>query len=277
MQENKVRAKLFGEYMEELGICTAEQVKNALDYCVACSRKSTYVSIGQALIELGYATQHKIDQVLQMQAKDQLTMTEGTAKASEQALESEQTRTEADEEVEAQIEDQVDAGERVQLEAAEGAVELDIFTAEQAEGLGIFTSEQVQEALEHCGECCESQRYLSLGQALVELGYATRDEINVILRLQAEQAEQDAPAYGETIARIMEVMVDAQKLREVGEQAKELGICTSEQLEDALGYYADCANRRRYISLAQALVELGHTTEDKIGEIIETTSEGQEE
>lgn len=274
MQENRVRAKLFGEYMEELGICTSEQVKNALDYCVACSRKSTYVSIGQALIELGYATQHKIDQVLQMQAKDQLTMTEGTAKASEQAPESEQTRTEVDEEVEAQIEDQVDEGERVQLEAAEGAVELDIFTAEQAEGLGIFTSEQVQEALEHCEECCESQRYLSLGQALVELGYATRDEINVILRLQAEQG---APAYGEAIARIMEVMVDAQKLRELGEQAKELGICTSEQLEDALGYYADCANRRRYISLAQALVELGHTTQDKIGEIIETTSEGQEE
>lgn len=274
MQENKVRAKLFGEYMEELGICTAEQVKNALDYCVACSRKSTYVSIGQALIELGYATQHKIDQVLQMQAKDQLAMTEGTTKASEQALESEQTRTEVDEEVEAQIEDQVDAGEPVQLEAAEGAVELDIFTAEQAEGLGIFTSEQVQEALEHCGECCESQRYLSLGQALVELGYATRDEINEILRLQAEQG---APAHGEAIARIMEVMVDAQQLREVGEQAKELGICTSEQLEDALGYYADCANRRRYISLAQALVELGHTTEDKIGEIIETTAEGQEE
>lgn len=274
MQENKVRAKLFGEYMEELGICTAEQVKNALDYCVACSRKSTYVSIGQALIELGYATQHKIDQVLQMQAKDQLTMTEGTAKASEQAPESEQTRTEVDEEVEAQIEDQVDAGERVQLEAAEGAVELDIFTAEQAEGLGIFTSEQVQEALEHCGECCESQRYLSLGQALVELGYATRDEINEILRLQAEQG---APAHGEAIARIMEVIVDAQQLRELGEQAKELGICTSEQLEDALGYYADCANRRRYISLAQALVELGHTTHDKIGEIIETTAEGQEE
>lgn len=274
MQENKVRTKLFGEYMEELGICTAEQVKNALDYCTACSRKSTYVSIGQALIELGYATQHKIDQVLQMQAKDRLTMTEGTAKASEQAPESEQTRTEVDEEVEAQIEDQVDAGERVQLEAAEGAVDLDIFTAEQAEGLGIFTSEQVQDALEHCGECCESQRYLSLGQALVELGYATRDEINVILRLQAEQGD---PAYGESIARIMEVINDAQKLSELGEQAKELGICTSEQLEDALGYYADCAKRRRYISLAQALVELGHTTQDKIGEIIETTYEGQEE
>ena len=274
MQENRVRAKLFGEYMEELGICTAEQVKNALDYCVACSRKSTYISIGQALIELGYATQHKIDQVLQMQAKDKLTMTEGTAKASEQAPKSEQTRTEVDEEVEAQIKDQVDEDEPVQLEAAEGAVELDIFTAEQAERLGIFSSEQVQEALEHCGECCESQRYLSLGQALVELGYATRDEINEILQLQAEQG---APADGEAIARIMEVMVDAQQLREVGEQAKELGICTSEQLEDALGYYADCANRRRYISLAQALVELGHTTQDEIGEIIETTSEGQEE
>ncbi|MGB2799316.1 MAG: hypothetical protein WBC55_10270 [Dehalococcoidia bacterium] len=266
MQENRVRAKLFGEYLEELGVCTSEQVKNALDYCTACSRKSTYVSIGQALIELGYATQHKIDQVLQMQAKDRLTMTEGTAKASEQAPASEQTRTEVDEEV--------DESERVQLEAAEGAVELDIFTAEQAEGLGIFTSEQVQDALEHCGECCESQRYLSLGQALVELGYATRDEINVILRLQAEQGD---PAYGESIARIMEVMVDAQKLSELGEQAKELGICTSEQLEDALGYYADCAKRRRYISLAQALVELGHTTQDKIGEIIETTYEGQEE
>lgn len=274
MQENRVKAKLFGEYMEELGICTSEQVKNALDYCVACSRKSTYVSIGQALIELGYATQDKIDQVLHMQAKDRFTMTEGTAKASEQAPESEQTRTEVDEEVEAQIEEQVDAGERVQLEAAEGAVELDIFTAEQAEGLDIFTSEQVQEALEHCRECCESQRYLSLGQALVELGYATRDEINVMLRLQAEQG---APAYGEVIAMIMEVMVDAQKLRELGEQAKELGICTSEQLEDALGYYADCAKRHRYISLAQAMVELGHTTQDKIGGIIATTSEGQEE
>lgn len=74
MEEKKAREKLFGEYLEELGICTAEQVEQALGYCVDCSKWGRFIPIGQALVELGYTTMNNIDDVLRMQAKDRATL-----------------------------------------------------------------------------------------------------------------------------------------------------------------------------------------------------------
>jgi len=70
MQEKKVGAKLFGEYLEELGVCTSEQVERALGYCADCSKWGRFIPIGQALVELGYTTMNNIDEILQMQARD---------------------------------------------------------------------------------------------------------------------------------------------------------------------------------------------------------------
>lgn len=70
MQEKKVRTKLFGEYLEELGVCTSEQVERALGYCADCSKWGRFIPIGQALVELGYTTMNNIDEVLQMQARE---------------------------------------------------------------------------------------------------------------------------------------------------------------------------------------------------------------
>ncbi len=70
MGQQKAPEKLFGEYMEELGICTRAQVDKALGYVADCAKWGRYVPVGQALVELGYATQDDIDAVLMVQPKD---------------------------------------------------------------------------------------------------------------------------------------------------------------------------------------------------------------
>jgi len=70
MQANQRQGKLFGEYMQELGLCTAEEVEHALEYATSCTKWGRYIPIGQALVELGYTTREKIDEVLRIQAKD---------------------------------------------------------------------------------------------------------------------------------------------------------------------------------------------------------------
>lgn len=67
-------AKLFGEYMKDLGLCSPEQVEQAVGYCLACSRFGKLLPIGQALVELGYTTQDKIEDVLQIQKRDRATV-----------------------------------------------------------------------------------------------------------------------------------------------------------------------------------------------------------
>ncbi len=63
-------AKLFGQYMKEMGLCSPEQVEQAVGYCLACSRFGKLIPIGQALVELGYTTDEKIDEVLEIQRRD---------------------------------------------------------------------------------------------------------------------------------------------------------------------------------------------------------------
>jgi len=70
MEQPKAPGKLFGEYMEELGICTAAQLERALGYASDCAKWGRYIPIGQGLVELGYTTQDKIDEVLNVQARD---------------------------------------------------------------------------------------------------------------------------------------------------------------------------------------------------------------
>lgn len=74
MEEKKTGEKLFGEYLEELGICNTEQVEQALGYCVDCSKWGRFIPIGQALVELGYTTMNNIDDVLRVQARDRATV-----------------------------------------------------------------------------------------------------------------------------------------------------------------------------------------------------------
>jgi len=71
MDNQKTRVKLFGEYMEELGICTRMQLEKALGYAADCAKWGRYIPVGQALMELGYATQDEIHAVLTMQTRDQ--------------------------------------------------------------------------------------------------------------------------------------------------------------------------------------------------------------
>lgn len=246
MSDKKPGEKLFGEYMEELGLCTAEQVQQALAYCQACSHRNTYLSIGQALVELGFTSQDKIDEVLQIQARDRAAAAEAPPEGAE-APAAEAPVDEVEEEAE-----------------VEALVELDIYTPQQAEQLGLFTDEQVREGVQHCLACSKVQRYLSLGQALVELGFATRADIAEGL---ATQSEPDETVPGD-IRRLDDPTVDAAWVSRMGQQASELGLCTSEQLEDVIGYWHDCVKRHRQISLAQALVELGFTTKAKIDETL---------
>ena len=70
MDEQRPRGKLLGEYMEELGLCTTAQLEKALGYCADCAKWGRYIPIGQGLVELGYSTQDKIDEVLKVQARD---------------------------------------------------------------------------------------------------------------------------------------------------------------------------------------------------------------
>ena len=71
MDKQKTRVKLLGEYMEELGICTRMQLEKALGYAADCAKWGRYIPVGQALMELGYATQDEIYTVLMMQTRDQ--------------------------------------------------------------------------------------------------------------------------------------------------------------------------------------------------------------
>lgn len=63
-------AKLFGEYMKELGLCSPEQVEQAVGYCSACSKFGKLIPIGQALVELGFTTSDRIGEVLEIQRRD---------------------------------------------------------------------------------------------------------------------------------------------------------------------------------------------------------------
>jgi|GEM_PF-2406305 len=262
MEEKKAKPKLFGEYMEELGVCTAGQVSAALEYCAACSKRSTYLSIGQALVELGYTTQDKIEEVLQLQAKDRAAGVEHAVKTSAPV-----EVVELDE-AEAELEEQGEA------EAAEQLEDWDILTPEQAEQSGVFTPEQVREAMHHCAACSKIRRYLSLGEALVELGYATRDDIGEIV---AVLAETERPTEVADMASMAQALMDPEQVTVAGEAARALGLCTPEQLEDALGYCTDCAKRRRHLSLAQALIELGYATQDSIDELLSPPPQAEEE
>lgn len=268
MEEKKEKPKLFGEYMEELGICTADQVSTALEYCTACNKRSTYLSIGQALVELGYTTQDKIEEVLQMQAKDRAAAGGDDVETSEPA--------EARAPVQVAEQDEAGAGleEQAEAEAAEQVEEWDILTPEQAEQSGIFTPEQVREAMHHCAACSKIRRYLSLGEALVELGYATRDDIDGIM---ATRVETEGATEGADMATMAQTLMDAEQVTAAGEAARALGLCTPEQLEDALGYCSDCAKRSRHLSLAQALIELGYATQDSIDELLSPPPQDQEE
>jgi len=265
MEEKQAKPRLFGEYMEELGICTADQVSTALEYCTACSKRNTYLSIGQALVELGYTTQDSIEEVLHMQAKDRaaaggnVVETAGPTEASEPAEVAEQAETPA------KLEEQAAAAEQVE--------EWDILTPEQAEQSGAFTAEQVRDAMQHCAACSKIRRYLSLGEALVELGYATRDEIDQIM---TAPVETQGPSERLETAAMAEALMDAEQVTAAGEAAQALGLCTSEQLENALGYCSDCAKRHRQLSLTQALIELGYTTQDSIDEALNPPPQDQE-
>ncbi len=306
MREKKVVEKLFGEYLEELGICTSEQVEQALDYCADCSKTGRFIPIGQALVELGFTTVRDIDRVLQLQTRDRSTAySESTDRMmvtpagdnhlQEQGLEQEemqleeqpemhaedQARAEVGEEVEEpdifaseqaeqdemQLEEQpeVHTEDQAKAEVGEEAEEADIFTSEQAERLGIFSSEQVEKALGYCTACSKRQRFVSLGQALVELGYATRDWIDTILRIRPDERTL---ACSKSITKIMGIPAGSEQARELGEQVEELGLCTPDRVEEALGYWEDCSKRQRYISIGQALVELGCTTQDKIDDVL---------
>ncbi len=266
MEEKKQKPRLFGEYMEELGICTADQVSTALEYCAACNKRNTYLSIGQALVELGYTSQDRIEEVLQMQAKDRAAAGGQVAETAEPTEPSEPAEVVEPVETQAELEEPAEAPAQVE--------EWDILTPEQAEQSGIFTTEQVRDAMQHCAACSKIRRYLSLGEALVELGYATREEIDSIMRAPAETQGASEPP---DISRMAQALTDADQVAAAGEAAQALGLCTSEQLEDALGYCSDCAKRRRQVPLAQALIELGYATQDSIDEALNPPQEQEEE
>ncbi len=256
MGENDTGKKLLGAYLEELGICTSAQVEQALNHCAKCSKSGRFIPIGQALVELGYTTMRDINHALQLQDKDRATAHNESA---DQIIETPVEDEEQEEQAEERAADQIEAEVEEELE------EPDIVTSEQAERLGIFATEQVGEALEYCAACSKRQRFVPLGQALVELGHATRDYIDTILRIRHTK---QTLAHSEAILKIPEIPAKAEQARELGEQAKKLGIFTSEQVEDALGYWEDCSKRQRYIPIGQALVELNYTTQGKIDEIL---------
>ena len=246
-----------------MGICTSEQVEQALNHCTKCSKAGRFIPIGQALVELGYTTMRDINHALQLQDKDRATAHDVSA---DQIIETPVEDEEQEEQAEEQPE--VRATDQIEVEMGDEPKELeepDIFTSEQAERLGIFAAEQVGEALEYCTACSKRQRFVSLGQALVELGYATRDYIDTILRIRHHERTF---AHSEAIMKIPEIPAKAEQLKELGEQVKKWGLCTSEQVEDALGYWEDCSKRQRYISIGQALIELNYTTQGKIDEIL---------
>jgi len=56
---------------------------------------------------------------------------------------------------------------------------------EYLEELGICTRAQLDKALGYAKDCSKWGRYIPVGQALIELGYANQDEINAVLTIQA--------------------------------------------------------------------------------------------
>ena len=58
--------------------------------------------------------------------------------------------------------------------------------------------------------------------------------------------------------------------RLLGAYLQEMGCCTVEEVEHALEYAADCCKRGRYTPIGQALIELGHTTQDRIDKVLKT-------
>jgi hypothetical protein len=263
MGENNTGKKLLGAYLEELGICTSEQVEQALNHCTKCSKAGRFIPIGQALVELGYTTMHDINHALQLQDKDRvIAHHESTDQIIETPVEDEEQEEQEDEQPEVRTTDQIQAE---MVDEPEELEEPDIFTSEQAERLGIFAADEVGKALEYCTACSKRQRFVSLGQALVELGYATRDYIDTILRIRHHERTF---AHSEAIMKIPEIPAKAEQVKELGEQVKKWGLCTSEQVNDALGYWEDCSKRQRYISIGQALIELNYTTQGKIDEIL---------
>lgn len=67
--QGAAKRKLIGEYLTDLGVCTAEQLEEALRYALESTNKGNDMHLGQALVELGYATQEEIDRALHIQAQ----------------------------------------------------------------------------------------------------------------------------------------------------------------------------------------------------------------
>ncbi|MBI2166304.1 MAG: GGDEF domain-containing protein [Chloroflexi bacterium] len=62
--------KRVGEYLMELGVCTVEQMEEALQFCLESSKKGEDLAIGEALVRLGYASGGEVEQALALQARD---------------------------------------------------------------------------------------------------------------------------------------------------------------------------------------------------------------
>lgn len=62
--------KRVGEYLMELGVCTVEQMEEALRYSLESSKQGVDLTIGEALAKLGYATVQEVEQALSLQARD---------------------------------------------------------------------------------------------------------------------------------------------------------------------------------------------------------------
>ena len=61
------KPRRLGDHLMELGICTVEQVEEALDYCAQSASRGEYLHIGEALVRLGYAREEEIERTLSLQ------------------------------------------------------------------------------------------------------------------------------------------------------------------------------------------------------------------
>ncbi|GEM_PF-5759073 len=64
------KRKLLGEYLMERGVCTTEQLEEAIRYCLEASKRGEFLAVGEALAKLGYATDEEVQDGLSSQAKD---------------------------------------------------------------------------------------------------------------------------------------------------------------------------------------------------------------
>lgn len=64
------KRKAVGEYLAELGVCTTEQLEEALRHCLEANKRGEFLTVGEALAKLGYATEEEIDRALNLQARD---------------------------------------------------------------------------------------------------------------------------------------------------------------------------------------------------------------